>query len=113
MIYLRIDPREPQQVLSATLSGQTYQCTFRWRSRVSAWFMDLADAAGNAIVLGRRVSSGGFPLAGCVATARPPGAIVVVDSDGANVDPGETDLGARVQVVYMTPDELATLGVPT
>lgn len=94
--------------VEAQLDGVLYAFTFRWTARDSQWTFDLADADRDPIVSGIAVVVD-FPLARRCADARmPPGAFFAVDTTGGQVDPGETDLGRRVVVVYYTADELAS-----
>lgn len=37
------------------------------------------------------------------------GGLACVSTDGSGVDPGQGELGQRVKVVYLTPDEVAAL----
>lgn len=111
MDLIRIDPREPVQRLQAVLDGTTYQIDLTWQPRDQTWRMNFCRANGDPIVIRRALFSGGFPLAGCVSDYRPTGGLLVVDLSGNNVDPGEFDLGDRVQLVYMTQAEFEAAGV--
>jgi len=95
--------------LETQLDGTLYSLTFRWNSRANQWFVDLADAANDPIVSGIAIVVD-FPLARrCRDPRMPPGALFAVDTTGAGLDPGETDLGRRVVILYFTEAELPLL----
>lgn len=93
------------------LDGVTYTLTFRWNQRDGRWLLDLADGEGAPIRSGMALNTGELLLRGCVATGRPAGELVVVDTSGANdSDPVFDDLGApgaRFVLMYITAAELA------
>lgn len=92
--------------IECQLDGTLYSFTFRWNDRLSQWSFDLADAEDDPIVSGIAVVVD-FPLMRRSVDARmPPGALFAVDTTGEGADPGETDLGRRVQLVYFTEAEL-------
>ncbi|RQZ76387.1 hypothetical protein DF052_00060 [Burkholderia glumae] len=40
------------QVFKISLGGTSYQLTVQWRSVISMWLLDIADASGNAMLSG-------------------------------------------------------------
>lgn len=88
------------------LDGVTFQLDFAWNARGGCWSIMVSDAAGN-LLLRRCVRVGLSLLARFRDTRLPPGDIVVVDTSGAGAEPGLTDLGGRVQLVYLTAAEIA------
>lgn len=105
MIHIRIDPAQPRQRLRATLDGAEFEFRLYWIERCEGWYMDLATAAGVDIIVGRRISVGSWLLRGVVHAQRPAGALTVVDLSGDDAEPGPTDLGDRVRLMYLTADE--------
>lgn len=90
------------------LEGRYYQLTFDWHARTGVWKLDLADADGTPIRSGIALLLNVSLLAGLVDPRRPPGALVVVDTTGAeDADPGFDTLGGRFKLVYFTAAELA------
>lgn len=89
------------------LDGETYELRFRWNHRAEAWFLDIKDDAGAALVLGRRCVVGGRIIgqhkhvAGIM-----PGELTAFDTTNRSVDPALTDFGARVLLLYF--DEAET-----
>ncbi len=82
------------------LEGNSYTFEFRWNARAAAWFFTLYDAAGSVIVAGRKVVIG-VPLFGrSVDERHPPGFLAAIDTSDADADPGRSDLGSRVLIVY-------------
>lgn len=87
------------------LEGRSYGFEFYWNDRAAAWFFHLSDDNGDPILSGRRVSVG-IPLLWRFADARlPPGELTAIDTAGAGVDPGLSDLGARVKLLYFESTE--------
>lgn len=96
----------PYFEVEAQLDGVLYGFTFRWNHRDETWSFDLADAERDPIVSGIVVVVD-FPLMRRGADPRlPPGALFAVDTTETQTDPGETDLGRRVVLVYFTEAEL-------
>lgn len=92
--------------LQVSLEDVVYTLEFRWNVRASAWFMNILDAEGeNMIRAGLRLVAN-FPLVPYTAVRVPPGVLALVDTSGANEDPGRDDLGVRHQLFYWTSTEL-------
>jgi hypothetical protein len=86
------------------LSGATYQLRWLWNERDRAWTFCLWDADGGPLVLGVRVVLGVDLLeAAPQGPRRPPYRMVVVDPTQRGQEPGLTDLGSRVKVIYTEP----------
>lgn len=95
--------------LETQLDGTLYSFTFRWNARAGQWFLDIADASNDPIVSGIALVVS-FPLARrCADPRMPPGLLTAYDTTGAGLDPGETDLGRRVVLLYFTEAELPLL----
>lgn len=93
----------PHFTFQCDLDGVTYGFEFEWNERVGAWFMSIYDVNGTPLLSSLRVVVG-FPLAARsrYMTAMPPGAFVATDTSGQNQDPGLSDLGNRVQILYFS-----------
>lgn len=89
-----------------SLEGREYTLGFRWNIRGACWVLDIGDAAGAPILAGVRVRVRSFlnDFPGIVGL--PPGRLIAVDSSNQDLDPGLTDLGARVLILYATASEL-------
>ncbi len=95
----------PDYDLQVELDGQTYGIEMHWNFRSLQWAMSLFDAEGVAVALNIGVVVD-FPLARRVQRSEmPPGVFIAVDTTGQNTDPGFSDLGTRVQLLYMSPGE--------
>jgi hypothetical protein len=98
MLPLRTDL--PHYLFSVELEGRTYTVELRWNERAAGWFLSLLTADEVPIVQGRRVVVG-FPLLARTRDFRlPPGELEAIDTTGSGRDPGLTELGARVQLMY-------------
>ncbi len=95
----------PHFSLQVELDGTTFTLEFRWNSRDGAWYMNLEDAEGTHILSGIKVVAD-WPLGARFQVAGlPAGQLSAVDTSGAGLDPGFTDLGTRVQILYLTAAE--------
>lgn len=105
ILHTKTDGRQRYD-LSAQLDGQTFRFEFAWNARGGFWSFMLSAADGTPL-LRRRVVVG-FPLTGRFTDVRlPPGALVALDTSGKNEDPGLTDLGGRVQLLYLEAGDIA------
>lgn len=96
----------PVAEFQVELDGQTFTIEQRWNFRSEQWTFSLADALGVPIFEG----VGGvvdFPLGRRVQDERmPPGFLMLKDTAGQHREATFQDLGLRVQLIYMTRDEL-------
>jgi len=88
------------------LDGTEYVIAFDWNDREQHWYMDIADREGVAIATGIKVVCDWPLLRRCVDGRAPAGAIIAIDQSGSGADPGLTDLGARVELLYLDAEEL-------
>lgn len=101
----------PVQTLPAwteniTLGDWVGRISFQWNTRSEAWTVDFSDSLGNPLLLGVKLVTGWELLHQFPREELPQGAILVVSLDGSDADPGRNDLGARISLVYLSPDEL-------
>ena len=109
MTRLPIDPTVVRQSMRVRLGDRTFIVRTDWRERTGAHYLSLYTADDQPIVLGRRLRIGGFPLAGLVDTRGPDGVLSVVAQSAPSTPPGPTELGARVQIVFVAGDEMREL----
>ena len=81
-----------------TLSGAQYVLSFVWKSRMRAWYVDIADVNGTPLVQGTRVTPGWAPWVQLQIPAMPPGIYIPVGPDPY----AENDLGQSVLCAYST-----------
>lgn len=97
---LPLRPDLPHYLFQVELEGRTYTLELRWNERAAGWFLSVLTADEVPILQGRRVVVG-FPLLARFRDFRlPPGELEAIDTTGAGRDPGLTELGARVQLMY-------------
>lgn len=106
MLQLPLEPNVEHYRFGTTLAGTDYLIDIRWNARDAAWYMDLfttdevAIRRGIKIVLGRFIGNrAGNPLF-------PPGVFIARDSSGLGDEAGLADLGDRVQLYFLTEDDL-------
>lgn len=90
----------PRYALRVDLDAQRYSFEFEWNDRAGAWFFNLLDASEDPILQGVRVVVNSSLLELFRDPRLPPGVLFAADSTGLDLDPGLTDLGDRVQLVY-------------
>lgn len=107
LIPLRSGPAAFRQRTS--LDGVTYELTFRWNERESAWYLAIADSAGETIRSCISLVLRWPLLRQVVGSSRPPGELYAIDLDATGAEAGLTDLGGRVRLYYLTAAERAVL----
>lgn len=100
------DDGYPHQSAQVQLGDAYFTVVWHWSGREGVWYFSLSDADGSAIVSGVRVVLNADLLRGVSDARRPPGVMAVVDPAGRATEPGLNDLGTRVKVVYIPPEEL-------
>lgn len=98
-------PILPQHTARVTLGEDEYTVRLTWRERTASWYMDLYDADGAALLLGRRLAARGSLWFGMRVPGLPDGELFVSGLDGY----ARADLGSKVEVVFypraeVTPD---------
>lgn len=91
------------------LDGIAYVLLFQWNPRDSHWYLSTSDQDETPIQMGVRVVVGSSILRRCVDARRPPGILVAIDQSGRGLDPGFSDFGTRVELIYVTGAEVAAL----
>jgi hypothetical protein len=92
--------------LQVVLEDVQYTLQFRLNVRMGAWFMSVLDGEGVVpIMTGARIVVN-WPLWAYFTGRDPAGAFVAVDTASTGADPGPDDMGARVQLVYYSSEEL-------
>ena len=94
---LRADLPRFDFVLS--LDGVAYKFLFAWSTSESGWYMSLFLEDDTPIWLSVRVVVN-WPLGRTANSLRPPGLFMAFDAAEQATDPGLTDLGARVRILY-------------
>lgn len=108
---------------TTSLDGQDFVFRILYNEREDTWSFSLLDNEGDPIVQGIKVVVG-IPLLRLVTDSRkPPGTLIAIDTTvpAADVatektlaeDPGLSDLGESVVLLYFTAEEVAALGLPT
>lgn len=92
--------------IQTSLEAVTYTLQFRWNVRAAAWFMDVFNETADTLLMPGIKLVATWPLAAYHSNRQPPGAFIVVDSAGEDVDPDDLSLGVRHSLVYFTSTEL-------
>lgn len=97
----------PDETVRVSLDGRSYSIRWLWNGREGVWSFSIADADGTDLQCGVRVVLGANLLEWTSDPRAPGGAIMVVDATGGTTEPDLDTLGQRVQVIYLTADEIA------
>lgn len=98
-------PDEPHQAFPMELDGATYKIEMLWSDRDESWSCSLFTGEDAPLVLGRKVVLG-LPLFERFKDARlPPGKLIAIDTSSDRREAGLSDLGRRVQLVYLDASE--------
>jgi hypothetical protein len=97
----------PTYTLRVDLDEVEYRVDMRYLERTDSWMLDLYTSDDVAIKIGVPCLLGVRILKGCTHANRPPGDLVFVDSEGRGVEAGQSDIGSRVTLVYLTAEEVA------
>lgn len=84
---------------NADLFGNRYQFYFRPNVRANRWSFEVTSPSDTVIWVSRAVSNYSM-LSRCPSPEKPPGQLMLVDTSGSGEEPGLSDLGARVKLVY-------------
>ena len=95
-----------EQRFTTTLGETQYGFRLRWNSRDESWYMDVSRADGKLIACGIRVVLGTLLGGRVVDPDFPPGGFRAVDLSNRGQEATLYDLGERVAVYYLTPEEL-------
>lgn len=99
-IQIPVDSNNMNYTLRVELDEVEYQFTFRWNDRDGSWFMAIADVEADPIAEGIPVRVGVPLLRTCTDIRKPTSTLLAIDTTGADLDPGQYDLGERVIMVY-------------
>ena len=110
MIILATEQGASSYVMRATLDGVSYGVELNWNGRVGAWYLSLYDAAGEPLLLSRKVVTN-MPLLHRFKflTGMPAGDLIAVDPSETIAYAGYTELGEGrgVTLYYVEGAELA------
>lgn len=82
------------------LEGSAFTFKFHWNDRAQGWYWSLYDAAGAAVAEGRRLVVSWPLLRNIAAGNTPRGELYAFNTRRAGEDPGLTDLGTNVRMLY-------------
>lgn len=100
--------RAADDAIRVRLDGPEYTLKLQWNTRIGYWSLSLFTADGTPLFEGLRLVVGVNMLRQFVGENFPPGALVAVDTQGKDEDPGRFDLvDNRVQIVYLTAEDVA------
>lgn len=89
-----------------TLDGVDYILNFRWNQREGRWYMTLSTAS-DGVIQGPVKVVADWPLVYPQQDPPlPPGTLLAFDTTGEGIDPGLSDFGTRVRLMYLDEDEV-------
>ncbi len=96
----------PHMELQVPLEGRTYTLELRWSVREERWYLDVMTEEREGIYVGIALVLNLKLGLRCASELFPPGAFFLLDTSGANLEPGLADLGARCKLLYFEAAEL-------
>lgn len=107
-----IEPGVSEQRIEIALDDVPYVLRVRWSSRLEVWFLDVYEQDGTSpIALGLALVLGVL-IGEHVLHVLFDGALFLRDDSGTGLDAGLGDLGARVTLWYLTPQDRALSETP-
>jgi len=91
----------PAYKFEIDLEGDVFIFFVRYNRRMDSWFLTIRAPQNAEIINSIRLCCGIDLLRGLAAEGKPKGALVVLDTTGANLDPTKSDLGTRHFLMYV------------
>lgn len=92
-----------------TLDDSQYRLAFRYNFRGDFWIVDILDRENNPLAMGIKIVASYELIRRYGYRAIPPGALFATDSAELELRIGRDDLPTRIEMVYVTEDEYATV----
>lgn len=105
--FVPLTPSVAHYEFKTDLEDAEYTIKVRYFDRLGTWFLDLSDASGDKILTGAACLLNVHLLKGNTHPNRPAGDLVFVATSQDGQEASFDDFGTRVQLVYLSPDEIA------
>lgn len=117
-VVIPFQPSRPFYELETVIEDTNYTFDVRWNARDNidpetglskgAWYFDVYDAEGNAIINCVKIVLGAYLGRTCTHRLFTEGAFIATDTEGTRREPGLDDIGPgkRVEVRYYTIPEI-------
>lgn len=101
-LQIPIDSTVLSQVLEVDLGGVVYLLEVRWNEQLERYMLDVMDADGGALLMGRvlEVDRDLFDRHRNTSTL-PDGQLIALDTSGLGESCGLYELGGRVKLIYV------------
>lgn len=88
-----------------SLSGTSFSLVFRFNTRMSVWFMDIQDQAGNSLLSGVPILIETALIGRFVTQGLPVGDFIAFDDTNQGTEPGRYSFGTDHSLVYADPTQ--------
>lgn len=113
-VVIPITQGDPLQLMSISIDGEPYVLRVRWNMTDAAWYLDAWERDGvTAIAFGIKLVLGVMLGKAYNHPLFQSGGMFLIDLSNTGVEPGFTDLGARVILASTTVADLIALGQPS
>jgi hypothetical protein len=102
MLTIPLVANLPYYRVATAIEGVTYIFVARWNRRDNAWYFDLLDQRETPVLTGIKLVLGGYLGRASNHPLLTAGTFAAVDTSGAGREATYTDLGARVELRYLT-----------
>jgi hypothetical protein len=105
------NPPIPDFTVGVDLDGASYTLRFVWNTTDEYWYSRTLDDPGVTLLMGETRIVADQPLYLSRRVRTPGGFLIARDTTGQGIAPKLNDFGSRVQLWYLTEEELADLGL--
>jgi len=111
MAILKLPVRDDLRFQSffVILDGATYKLDFEWNIRSEAFSFTISDIDEVPILSGRELAADSNLLSGVPSTSKPPGLLILSDTEGRGTGPRLGELGSIYELLYFEAETVATL----
>lgn len=105
-LYIPLSNRDPIFEQVVTLEEIDYTLRFLWNGRVGCWYCQVEDQGGLILAAYRKITVDRPWIPHDTTDGLPPGLLWFFTRDGGGIDPGLTDLGEKVQLAYISSENV-------
>ena len=107
-VVVPLDASSSAYSVRCQLAGEDFQFDVNWNERDSSWYFSLSDGEATPILSGVKIVPGHDFLRYCPEIERKPrGVLVALDTSTQETRPGRDELGDRVIVLFLEPEDLS------
>jgi hypothetical protein len=106
IIFIPTSTTESHYSQIVKLDGSDFILDFDWNQREGKWYLSVSTASDGMIQGPVKVVADWPLIYPRKDPPLPPGSLVAIDTTGEGLDPGLSDFGTRVRLVYLDSEEI-------